>query len=229
MDIVGRSLAGECFNPCCHGSCSRAGSISIRSTLRSHGFNPCCHGSCSRAWSTPSPRSATIDVSILVVMEVAQGHVKLSRRSSFDGCFNPCCHGSCSRAGRPRSVGAGPLGFNPCCHGSCSRAGRRESPRPVRAVVSILVVMEVAQGHDVVIVLGWLVALFQSLLSWKLLKGHVAGDRPGRQVDVSILVVMEVAQGPFPAVRFSSRSRGFNPCCHGSCSRATCLPPLTSD
>ncbi len=256
------------FNPCCHGSCSRAPGFcscaSRRKTFQSllswkllkglvgavgpmtrrEMFQSLLSWKLLKGDTRVTAGSFPHGVSILVVMEVAQGHVGRRVRNGarpvsilvvmevaqgqqwaqpgliFSQRFNPCCHGSCSRARPPDREPAARVEFQSLLSwkllkGTAGPETHRRGPG-----VSILVVMEVAQGH----------------------RGRLAYHCPS---DVSILVVMEVAQGrgklapkAARAERFQSllswkllkgsQAAGpgddpafcFNPCCHGSCSRA---------
>ncbi len=168
--------------------------VAIGATSRS--FNPCCHGSCSRAWLDVDRVEQPPVVSILVVMEVAQG---------------PLSH---ARPLAPR------CGFNPCCHGSCSRARRGLLRELGLTMFQSLLSWKLLKGP--VLRLTTVISdEFQSLLSWKLLKGSLQSVFLRSSIWVSILVVMEVAQGREPCPGLDAPARGFNPCCHGSCSRAS--------
>jgi len=153
------------FNPCFNGSCSR---IIQRLALQliTCRFNPCFNGSCSRIRRLETSHGH-IQVSILVLMDLAHesGYVIKVKKNiigfnpCFNGscsriviflltsnpisCFNPCFNGSCSRIRFVYNWALEQKSFNPCFNGSCSRIWIILIAQMI-VEVSILVLMDLA-------------------------------------------------------------------------------------
>ena len=133
------------FNPCFSGSCSRM-KMSAKEAFRRERFNPCFSGSCSRMIHLEGQMAPRLDVSILVLVDLA--HEQRLKALSLNGMvrFNPCFSGSCSRIPRQKSLPFERVGFNPCFSGSCSRILNHRQIQS-EYFVSILVLVDLAHEY----------------------------------------------------------------------------------
>ncbi len=113
-------------------------------------------------------------VSNLVVMDLARKQVVDRNIISFFCCFKPCCNGFSSEAllnkQQPKRL---ITCFKPCCNGFSSEAYCLAVAIAILAVVSNLVVMDLARKHGMRVCLD------------------------PRKLGVSNLVVMDLARKPF--------------------------------
>ena len=139
----------SCFNPCSRGCCSVAAAPGQVKAHHRPGFNPCSRGCCSVASGSMPKRSKSHQVSILVLVDVAQWPPAAPATRSWRPCFNPCSRGCCSVArSSPLSRRPRPS-FNPCSRGCCSVASQPGRIPLLADGVSILVLVDVAQWHGV--------------------------------------------------------------------------------
>ena len=207
-----------CFNPCSRGCCSVARASRRIPGIEASSFNPCSRGCCSVAADRPGRRRP-------------------------HGGFNPCSRGCCSvasamRAPRRRRT----YGFNPCSRGCCSVAtaaapdacamrfqslfswmllsgttGPAADLQPL--VVSILVLVDVAQWPGLTAREPVRTRMFQSLFSWMLLSGSGVPTVATTRWSFNPCSRGCCSVADATALEAQTRS-SFNPCSRGCCSVA---------
>ena len=184
------------FNPCSLGCCSES-VCHVGPDPWPWSFNPCSLGCCSESNIRTCIHDFLVRFQSLFSWMLLWKLPPIVRCSSYCASFNPCSLGCCSESqgAEFQFVGFDEC-FNPCSLGCCSERPAFGVTLPKLAVVSILVLLDVA------------------------LKDFRWDPRYQIPCRVSILVLLDVALKASGGPLTFHRWPGFNPCSLGCCSES---------
>jgi len=161
-------------------------------------FNPCSLGCCSESNIGARASGALIDVSILVLLDVALKEGTIASVQRYFKGFNPCSLGCCSESVKLAVGGIVSFGFNPCSLGCCSESRPASTTGPASSSSCFN-------------------PCSLGCCSESLFTGYQGFDG----LLVSILVLLDVALKGSLSWIYQLVYRCFNPCSLGCCSEST--------